>query len=133
MPDRRAVSRAAALAAMLACGMPAPRAETVYRWMDDDGTLHLSNQKPPAGITAEKFYIRDGPRPPQPAAQRGSTPARAQVAKASPAQQAARSDALRALQDRQCVIAREGLEALGEDAEPAERRRLQQLANQNCR
>ena len=33
-------------------------AATVYRWVDADGVIHITTERPPAGIKAEKLDLR---------------------------------------------------------------------------
>jgi hypothetical protein len=100
------------------------RAESIYRWVDEEGVLHLSSEKPPKGVTAERITVRS--KPSRPASAGGS---------ASAQQVAGRRDVLGNLQLRECVIALEGLDRLtsGTQATDAgELSRLQQTADRNC-
>jgi hypothetical protein len=107
-------------------------AATIYKWTDAQGTLHLSSEKPPAGVQYEKLNVASAPA--QPTA-RGSAAARSSSSRASPAQAASRSEVLANLRVRECVIALEALERLTSGAEPtsaSELNRLQQTVSRNC-
>jgi hypothetical protein len=113
----------AALALAVALATPA-RGATVYKWVDADGTVHLSSDKPPPGVKYERITVGSSPsRPP------------AKPSSASPAQVAERSSVLSSLKNRECVIALEALDRLTSGAQPtsaAEIKRLQQTAELNC-
>jgi hypothetical protein len=110
-------------------------ADAVYRWTDAEGVIHISSQKPPKGVQAERIEVRSSPssssrsKPPGGSAPQASRPA------ASPEQVAAREEVLGSLRTRECVIALESLDRLtsgGAPTSPAELRRLQQTADLNC-
>lgn len=111
----------------------------VYRWVDDDGVIHLSSEKPPAGVKAERIDIKmsssskrtsagAGARIPSGSNQPAPKPA-------SPEQIAGREQLLGQLKTRECVIALEALERKTGGAEPTsatEIKRLKQTAELNC-
>jgi hypothetical protein len=109
----------------------------VYRWVDEEGVTHLSSQKPPPGVKAERLDIPGTTRRSTSSATRtastGSTSAPAPAA--SPARQAEREDLLGRLRTRECVIALEALERKtggSEATSAAEIKRLKQTADLNC-
>ena len=109
----------------------------VYRWVDDDGVTHLSSEKPPRGVQAERLDIPGTTRRSTSSATRTASTgsAAAPVAAVSPARQAEREDLLGRLRTRECVIALEALERKTGGAEatsPAEIKRLKQTADLNC-
>jgi hypothetical protein len=109
----------------------------VYRWVDDEGVTHLSSEKPPRGVQAERLDIPGTTRRTTPTATRtASTGSVAAPAPAvSPARQAEREDLLGRLRTRECVIALEALERKTAGAEPtsaADIKRLKQTADLNC-
>lgn len=113
---------------------PVASADAVYRWTDADGVIHISSEKPPAGVQAERIEVRashgSGSRTSSSA--RGSAAARPA---ASPQQVAQREEVLGSLRTRECVIALESLDRLtsgSQPTSPAELRRLQQTAELNC-
>jgi hypothetical protein len=111
----------------------------VYRWTDEDGVIHLSSEKPPAGVKAERIDIKTsssskrtsagaGARIPSGSSQPAPRPA-------SPEQIAGREQLLGQLKTRECVIALEALERKTGGAEPTsatEIKRLKQTAELNC-
>jgi len=124
----------AAWAVLLAVAAIPDALAAVYRWVDDEGVTHLSSEKPPTGVTAERIELPGTRR-------RASAPASYRVAAAgssrpaSPPQVAGRSELLGRLQTRECVIALEALERKtgGTEATSAsEIRRLKQTADRNC-
>jgi hypothetical protein len=119
------------LAASLSTGTSAVAA-TIYKWMDAEGTLHLSSEKPPPGVQYEKLSVASTPSQP---GSRSQAAARSAPSGASPARAASRSEVLANLRVRECVIALEALERLTSGAEPtsaAELNRLQQTVSRNC-
>lgn len=111
----------------------------VYRWVDEDGVIHLSSEKPPAGVKAERIDIRTSSAGKATAAGSGTRSAGGsnQLAPrpASPEQVAGREQLLSQLKTRECVIALEALERKTGGAEPtsaAEIKRLKQTAELNC-
>jgi len=133
-------------ALLLTLAAPAARAQ-VYRWVDAEGVIHLSSEKPPAGVKAERIRIggtsrSSAPGPsagssagsPGPAGSAASTsPSRPTPASTVPAVE--REALLSRLRTRECVIALEALDRKTSGAEPtstAEIRRLKQTAELNC-
>lgn len=109
----------------------------VYRWVDAEGVTHLSSEKPPRGVQAERLDIPGTTRrSPSTATRTASTGSVAAPAPAiSPARQAEREDLLGRLRTRECVIALEALERKtsgAEAASAAEIKRLKQTADLNC-
>jgi len=122
---------------LLALATPAVAEAQVYRWVDDEGVTHLSSEKPPRGVQAERLDIPGTARRSTSSATRtastGSAPAQAPAV--SPARQAEREDLLGRLRTRECVIALEALERKTGGAEAtsaAEIKRLKQTADLNC-
>lgn len=117
---------------------PALAGSTVYKWVDEYGTVHLSTTKPPAGTKFQSLNVGStsagAPRsysgsntaagsksPPRPAA--------------SPQQLAQRTEVLSSLQNRECVLALEALERLTSGSvrtTSAELKRLDQTAEATC-
>jgi hypothetical protein len=124
--------------ALLFAAAVIPNAEAqVYRWVDDEGITHLSSEKPPRGVQAERLDIPGTTRRSTSTATRtASTGSVAAPAPAvSPAQQAEREDLIGRLRTRECVIALEALErktAGTETTSTAEIKRLKQTADLNC-
>lgn len=123
-----------ALAALLAWSAASAQ---VYRWVDEDGVIHLSSEKPPAGVKAERLDIKTSSPGQRPGAGAGARiPGGSQrPAPASPEQLAGRQQLLGQLRTRECVIALEALERKTGGAEPTsagEIRRLKQTADLNC-
>lgn len=137
---RRAASpllRIAAPVLLLALAATASAQAQVYRWVDDQGITHLSSEKPPRGVQAERLDIPGTTRRSNPTATRtastgaGPPPTPA----AAPAQVAQREDLLGRLRTRECVIALEALERKTggtEATSAAELKRLKQTADLNC-
>jgi hypothetical protein len=129
---RRFPAAALVLALLVSAGASAQ----VYRWVDDEGVTHLSSEKPPPGVKAERIDVKSSSRSAagKPASRNssGGAPAAAPV---SPELAADRADLLGRLRTRECVIALEALERKTSGTEPtsaAELRRLQQTADLNC-
>ncbi len=128
--------------ALLATGLlllaSAASAEAVYRWTDADGVIHISSEKPPAGVQAERIEVRSSAGSRSPSASRGTSSGKGPSASkpaASPQQVAQREEVIGSLRTRECVIALETLDRLTSGAQPtspAELRRLQQTAELNC-
>jgi len=107
----------------------------VYRWVDAEGVTHLSSEKPPPGVKAERIDIPGTSKRSSSTPNRSSGSAGATAAPASPAQVAQREELLGSLRTRECVVALEALERKTSGAEPtgaAEIRRLKQTAELNC-
>lgn len=114
------------LGAWLVAAAPSALAQ-VYRWVDAEGVTHLSSEKPPAGVKAERIDI--------PGTSKRSSSAASTAAPVSAAQVAQREELLGSLRTRECVVALEALERKTSGAEPtgaAEIRRLKQTAELNC-
>ena len=125
------------LSLMLA--FPVDSLAQVYRWTDDDGVIHLSSEKPPAGIKAERIDIKTSSSGKASASGSGSRSASGSSQPAprpaSPEQIAGREQLLGQLRTRECVIALEALERKTGGAEPTsatEIKRLKQTAELNC-
>lgn len=128
---------APAVLAVLLALITAPVAQSqVYRWVDEDGVTHLSSDKPPAGVKAERIDIpRTSKRSTTKSASGSAGKSGPASPPASPAQVAQRENLLGSLRNRECVIALEALErkTSGSEATGAsEIRRLQQTADLNC-
>ncbi len=114
-------------------------ADAVYRWTDADGVIHISSDKPPKGVQAERIDVRSaaGKSSSSSAGTRSSSggSAAATHSSSTPAQVAEREAVLGNLRNRECVIALESLDRLTSGAQPTsgdEIRRLQQTADLNC-
>lgn len=125
-----------ALLSFAIASFPLAGSAQVYRWVDDEGVTHLSTEKPPAGVKAERIEIQRSKRTTSnsgsSSASGGNRPA---PAPASPEQVAGREDLLGQLKTRECVIAIEALERKTGGTEPsnaAEIKRLKQTADLNC-
>jgi hypothetical protein len=126
-----------ALALLLAMAATTVAEAQVYRWVDNEGVTHLSSEKPPRGVQAERLDVPGTTRRSNSSATRtASTGSVAATAPAvSPARQAEREDVLGRLRTRECVIALEALErktAGAETTSAAEIKRLKQTADLNC-
>lgn len=134
----RLPSRIAAALLALACLVAAPvhASSTVYKWVDEFGTVHLSTSKPAAGVKYQTLNL--GSTSGGTAKSSGSsvsTAARKAAPPASPQQLAQRSEVLSNLQNRECVLALEALERLTSGTRPtssAELKRLDQTVEFNC-
>jgi hypothetical protein len=118
---------------------PAGALAEIYRWVDADGVIHLSSEKPPAGVKAERLDIPGTGKRSKSAARAGSASGSAAGSggsgSASAAQVAEREAVLGGLRNRECVIALEALERKTGGAEPTsatEIRRLKQTVESNC-
>ena len=122
------------LVGAMLCGHAA--ASTVYKWVDESGTVHLSTTKPAAGVKYETLNLGSTSSKPSRPSSSGGTVAPGKAAQAaSPAQVAQRSEVLSSLQNRECVIALEALERLTSGTKPTsatELTRLKQTAEVNC-
>lgn len=124
----------AALLMVAVLAVPAHASSTVYKWVDDDGTVHLSTSKPPAGVTYQTLNLGSPARSGSKSAASGGS-AGSKAPAASPAQAAQRSEVLASLQNRECVIALEALDRLTSGGRPTnadEITRLKQTADLNC-
>jgi Domain of unknown function (DUF4124) len=111
-------------------------ASTVYKWIDESGTVHLSTTKPPAGVRYETLNLGStSSKASRPASSGGSVAPGKPTQAVSPAQVAQRSEVLSSLQNRECVIALEALDRLTSGTKPTsatELTRLKQTAEVNC-
>jgi hypothetical protein len=126
-----------AAALLLALLATASASAQVYRWVDEEGVTHLSSEKPPPGVKAERIDIKASSSGKRSTSRSGSGAASGsnRAAPASPEQIAGREDLLGRLKTRECVIALEALERKTSGTEPTsatELRRLQQTADLNC-
>jgi prevent-host-death family protein len=111
----------------------------VYRWVDEEGVTHLSSEKPPAGVKAERIDIKTSGSSKGPSGGAGARSASGSnqpaPRPASPEQIAGREQLLGQLKTRECVIALEALDRKTAGAEPTtatEIKRLKQTAELNC-
>ncbi len=122
---------------MLCCAalaVPAS-ASTIYKWVDEHGTMHLSSSKPPAGVKYETLDVSSSPGGGGKASKGGGSSAAKKGPTASPAQAAQRSEVLASLRNRECVIALEALDRLTSGTQPTsagELNRLKQTSDANC-
>ena len=135
LATRKRTAGSLCLGILLVAAAPIVLAQ-VYRWVDDEGVTHLSSEKPPPGVKAERLDIPGtSKRSSSSAAPRSSGGTGSTAAPASPAQVAQREELLGSLRTRECVVALEALERKTSGAEPtgaAEIRRLKQTAELNC-
>ncbi len=127
-----------AVVALLAAGT-ADASSTVYKWVDDYGTVHLSTTKPAAGVKYQTLNVGStsggSARAYSGSAQAApvkASPPRPQV---SPQQLANRTAVLENLQTRECVLALETLERLTSGAQRTtsqELRRIDQTVEATC-
>jgi hypothetical protein len=128
--DHPVIGKSLALLLLLLAVDRVPAA-TVYKWHDDSGTLHLSSDKPPAGVAFERMEVASIASPGKPATRSGKTA----TTPASAAQVAERADVLSGLRNRECVVALESLDRKTSATEPTnagEIRRLQETVEANC-
>jgi Domain of unknown function (DUF4124) len=122
------------LATLLAA--PALASSTVYKWVDEYGTVHLSTSKPPAGVQYQTLNIGSmSGSSSRPASGSGSVASKKASPPASPQLLAQRSEVLSSLQTRECVLALETLDRLTSGTKPTsatELARLKQTAELNC-
>ena len=127
---------AALLATLLAA--PALASSTVYKWVDEYGTVHLSTSKPPSGVQYQTLSIGSTSSGRSRASSGSASAARKPAVprpQASPQQLAQRTEVLTNLQNRECVLALETLERLTSGSvrtTSAELKRLDQTAEANC-
>jgi hypothetical protein len=130
------MSRTASALLLASClALAGSAAAQIYRWVDNEGVTHLSSEKPPPGVKAERIEIPGTSKRASSTASRSSGSAGSTSAPASPAQVAQREELLGSLRTRECVVALEALERKTSGAEPtgaAEIRRLKQTAELNC-
>jgi hypothetical protein len=138
MAVRRTAGVAWVAAVLAACALlmfPRDVSAQVYRWVDDQGVVHLSSEKPPPGVKAERIDIGSSKNSSKASSARRTGSAATATAPASPQQVAQREELLGRLRTRECVIALETLERKTSGTEPtsaAELRRLQQTVDANC-
>lgn len=127
---------AATVLAMLAAP---PALAQVYRWVDEQGVTHLSSEKPPAGVKAERIDIKTSSPGKSTSGSSGNRSASGSSQPSprpvSPEQVAGREQLLGQLRTRECVIALEALERKTGGEEPtsaAEIKRLKQTVDLNC-
>lgn len=125
--------RAVVAVCLAAWAVPAVAANTVYKWVDANGVVHLSSAKPPSGIKYERLAWSSSRSPTGSRAPAASSGQR--VPAASAEQVASRNAVVSELQNRECVVALETIDRLargGQAVDEADFRRLQQTADQNC-
>lgn len=132
-----ALRRAAAVAVLVLLGWAAatPAATQVYKWVDASGVTHLSSTKPPAGTPYERVALASTSAKSSGSSRSGNAPTRVASAATTPEQASRRNEMVESLRTRECVVALEALDRMGKSGqavEPAEFRRLQQTADQNC-
>jgi hypothetical protein len=128
------------LSVSLMLALPIDALAQVYRWVDSEGVTHLSSQKPPPGVKAERLDVPVSKRPPSGSASskpvtRSSAGSAPRPTVADPVRVAEREDLLGRLRTRECVIAIEALERKTGGVEvtsAAEIKRLKQTADLNC-
>ncbi|MCJ7451173.1 MAG: DUF4124 domain-containing protein [Steroidobacteraceae bacterium] len=120
------------VALLLGAALAAPAsASTIYKWVDDEGTVHLSSTKPPPGVKYQALNVGSASG----GGSSKSSGGNSRPSTASPAQAASRSEVLASLRNRECVIALEALDRLTSGTQPtspAEITRLKQTAAANC-
>jgi hypothetical protein len=134
LASRRRWASLVCLGAWLVAAAPSALAQ-VYRWVDAEGVTHLSSEKPPPGVKAERIDIPGTSKRSSSTVNRPSGSAGSTAAPVSAAQVAQREELLGSLRTRECVVALEALERKTSGAEPtgaAEIRRLKQTAELNC-
>jgi len=109
----------------------------VYRWVDEQGVIHLSSEKPPAGVKAERIDIKTSSSGKSTSGSSGNRSGSSQPSPrpVSPEQVAGREQLLGQLRTRECVIALEALERKTGGEEPTsatEIKRLKQTVDLNC-
>lgn len=122
------------MAVLLGAAVAAPvDASTIYKWVDEDGTVHLSSTRPPSGVKYQTMNVGSAS-----GESKRTSPGGGQSgagASSSPAQAASRAEVLASLRNRECVIALEALDRLTSGTQPtspAELTRLKQTAAANC-
>lgn len=122
-------------AGLLLAGATAHASTAVYKWVDASGITHLSSDKPPVGTPYERVTLATTTPASKRAASAGSSPTRVASAATTPEQASRRNEMVTSLQNRECVVALEAIDRMGKGGQavdPAEFRRLQQTADQNC-
>jgi hypothetical protein len=110
----------------------------VYRWVDEEGVIHLSSEKPPSGVKAERLNIPGTSKRSSTGTRTGNSAGRTTPsggAAASAAHVAERETVLGKLRNRECVIALEALERKTSGTESTsadEIQRLKQTSELNC-
>jgi hypothetical protein len=128
------------LSVSLMLALPINALAQVYRWVDAEGVTHLSSQKPPPGVKAERLDVPGSSRPTgsrsgSNSVSRSSAGSPPRPTAADPARVAEREDVLGRLRTRECVIAIEALERKtggSEVTSAADIKRLKQTADLNC-
>ncbi len=128
------------VAACLLCVASDAAASSVYKWVDASGITHLSSAKPPAGTKYERVVLASTGSAAATSSRRASYGAASattgtRTTAASAEQVSRRNDMVTTLRNRECVVALESIDRLakgGQAVDPAEFRRLQQTADQNC-
>ena len=121
----------AATSLVVLLAAPCLDAATVYKWHDDKGILHLSSERPPAGVEFERLEVASSSS----SSGRKTATRTSSGAPVSAAQVADRADVLSGLRNRECIVALESLDRKTSAAEPtnaAEIRRLQETVEANC-
>jgi len=123
------------LCVALALALPAVAGSEIYRWVDTAGVVHLSSERPPAGVKYERLSVpttSSASRSRTRSASGGTT----HLASASTSEQVAqRNAAVAELQNRECVVALEAHDRLAHGtpaADPVELKRLQQTIDRTC-
>jgi hypothetical protein len=126
---------AIAAAGLLLGGAAAHASTSVYKWVDASGVTHLSSDKPPVGTPYERVTLATTKPSSKRSGTSGSSPTRVASAATTPEQASRRNEMVTSLQNRECVVALEAIDRMGKGGQavdPAEFRRLQQTADQNC-
>lgn len=108
-------------------------AATVYRWVDENGVIHITTEKPPVGVRAENLDLPTA-RQPTPASDAADAAA-PKAGAVSPQRAAERAQVLDSLKNRECVVALEALDRKTSATEPtsaSELKRLKQTVDANC-
>jgi hypothetical protein len=130
-----AVCAAIAAAALLLGGAAVHASTSVYKWVDASGVTHLSSAKPPVGTPYERVTLATTKPSSNRSGTSGNSPTRVASAATTPEQASRRNEMVTSLQNRECVVALEAIDRVGKGGQavdPAEFRRLQQTADQNC-
>ena len=131
-----------ALAALAAVGLLAlpgavQASSSVYKWVDSTGITHLSSDKPPPGVAYERVTLASTSKKASGSRANTGSSGATRVAAVAPTPEQAnrRNEMVSALRNRECVVALEAIDRMGKGGQavdPAEFRRLQQTADQNC-